>query len=163
MWETISSSDEISRFMEKVYYFHDSCVKEMSYISGAYVNDSLAMHPLNDRRILRVVIQWQFDENSMIEMEFQGLKYLKLFPVDPYYYTCEILGSAMLLKDGDIYWCDCGDVTEDDLDDYKGTLICASKLRWRAIENHMGEKTFYHSDVEDQSEPTRETRNLRRS
>ena len=153
MWETISSSDEISQFMERVYDFHDSCVKEMSYISGAYVDDSLSMYPLNDRRI---------DENSMIEMEFQGLKYLKLFPVDPYY-TCEILDSAMLLKDGDIYWCDCGDVTEADLDDYKGTLICASKLRWRAIENHMGEKTFYHSDVEDQSEPTRETRNLRRS
>ena len=162
MWETISSSDEISRFMERVYDFHDSCVKEMSYISGAYVGDSLSMYPLNDRRILRVIIQRQFDENSMIELEFQGLKYLKLFPVDPYY-TCEILDSAMLLKDGNIYWCDCGDVTEDDLDDYKGTLICASKLRWRAIENHMGEKTFYHSDVEDQSEPPRETRNLRRS
>ena len=162
MWETISSSDEISRFMEKVYYFHDSCVKEMSYISGAYVNDSLAMHPLNDRRILRVIIQRQFAEDPMIELEFQGLKYLRLFPVDESY-TCEILDSAMLLKDGDIYWCDCGDVTEADLGDYKGTLICASKLRWRAIENHMGEKTFYHSDVEDQSEPTRETRNLGRS
>ena len=99
----------------------------------------------------------------MIEMEFQGLKYLKLFPVDPYYYTCEILDSTMLLKDGNIYWCDCGDVSEDDLDDYKGTLICASKLRWRAIENHMGEKLFYHSDVEEQSEPSREPRNLRRS
>ena len=162
MWETISSSDEISRFMERVYDFHDSCVKEMSYISGAYVDDSLSMYPLNDRRILRIVIQGQFAEASMIELEFQGLKYLKLFPVDPYY-TCEILDSAMLLKDSDIYWCDCGDVTEDDLDDYKGTLICASKLRWRSIENHMGEKTFYHSDVEDQSEPTHETRNLRRA
>ena len=163
MWETISSSDEISRFMERVYDFHDSCVKEISYISGAYVDDSLSMYPLNDRRILRVIIQRQFGENSMIEMEFQGLKYLKLFPVDPYYYTCEILDSTMLLKGGNIYWCDCGDVSEDDLDDYKGTLICASKLRWRAIENHMGEKLFYHSDVENQSEPSREPRNLRRS
>ena len=162
MWETISSSDEISRFMERVYDFHDSCVKEMSYISGAYVGNSLSMYPLNDRRILRVIIQRQFDENSMIELEFQGLKYLKLFPVDPYY-TCEILDSTMLLKDGNIYWCDCGDVTEDDLDNYEGTLICASKLRWRAIENHMGEKTFYHSDVEDQSEPPRGTHNLRMS
>ena len=55
MWETISSSDEISRFMERVYDFHDSCVKEISYISGAYVDDSLSMYPLNDRRILRVI------------------------------------------------------------------------------------------------------------
>lgn len=60
MWETISSSDEISQFMEKVYYFHDSCIKEMNSISGAYVEDSLWMHPLNDRRILRVIIQRQF-------------------------------------------------------------------------------------------------------
>ena len=147
MWETISSSDEISRFMERVYDFHDSCVKEMNYISGAYVEDSLWMHPLNDRRILRVIIQRQFGENSMIEMEFQGLKYLKLFPVDPYYYTCEILDSTMLLKGGNIYWCDCGDVTEADLDDYEGTLICASKLRWRSVESPLGDKEFYHSDV----------------
>ncbi len=31
MWETISSRDERSQFMEKVYYFHDSCIKEMNY------------------------------------------------------------------------------------------------------------------------------------
>lgn len=65
--------------MERVYDFHDSCVKEMSYISGAYVDDSLSMYPLNDRRILRVVIQRQFDENSMIEMEFQGFKVPQAF------------------------------------------------------------------------------------
>ena len=127
MWETISSSDEISRFMERVYDFHDSCIKEMNYISGAYVEDSLWMHPLNDRRILRVIIQRQFAEDES--------------------YTCEILDSAMLLKDGSIYWCDCGDVTEADLDDYEGTLICASKLRWRSVESPLGDKEFYHSDV----------------
>ena len=39
------------------------------------------------------------------------------------------------------------DVTEADLDDYEGTLICASKLRWRSVESPLGDKEFYHSDV----------------
>mgnify|MGYP003465282732 CR=1 FL=1 len=52
-----------------------------------------------------------------------------------------------IMKDGNFYWCDCGNVSESDLDDYAGTLICASGFRWRSIENHMGDKAFYHSDV----------------
>ena len=146
MWEIIHTNVEILKFMESVCYFHDSCIKEISYISGAYVGENLSMHPLNDRRVLRVVIQRQYEKNSMIEMEFQGLKHLKLFPVDESY-TCEILDSTMIMKDGNIYWCDCGNVPESDLDDYTGTLICASGFRWRSIENHMGEKEFYHSAV----------------
>ena len=146
MWEIIHTNVEILKFMESVSHFHDSCIKEISYISGAYVSEKLSMHPLNDRRVLRVVIQRQYEKNSMIEMEFQGLKYLKLFPADESY-TCEILDSTMIMKDGNFYWCDCGNVSESDLDDYAGTLICASGLRWRSIENHMGDKAFYHSTV----------------
>ena len=146
MWKIISTNDEILEFMEKVCYFHDSCIKEINYISGAYVGENLSMFPINNRRLLRVIIQRQHKENYMIEMEFQGLKYFKLFPVDENY-TCEILDSTMIMKDENIYWCDCGNLSESDLDDYSGTLICASKLIWRSIENHMGEKEFYHSDV----------------
>ena len=146
MWETIHTNDEILKFMESVCHFHDSCIKEISYISGAYVSENLSMHPLNVRRVLRVVIQRQYEKDSMIEMEFQGLKHLKLFPVDESY-TCEILDSTMIMKDGNFYWCDCGNVSESDLDDYAGTLICASGFRWRSVENHMGDMAFYHSDV----------------
>lgn len=146
MWKTISTDDEILKFMEAVCYFHDSCIKEMSYISGAYVDANLSMFPLNNRRVLRVLIQRQYETNAVIEMEFQGLKYVKLFPVDEDY-TCEILGSAMMMKDGSIYWCDCADLSEADLDDYAGTLICASKLKWRTVENHLGNSEFYKALV----------------
>lgn len=146
MWKTISTNNEILKFMEKVCYFHDSCIKEISYISGAYVNENLSMHPLNSRRVLRVVFQRQYNENSMIEMKFEGLKYLKLFPVDESY-TCEILNSTLIMRDGNIYWCDSGNLSESDLDNYAGTIICASELKWRSIEKHMGEKEFYYSVV----------------
>ena len=97
MWRTISTNDDVLKFMETMCYFHDSCIKEMSYLSGAYVSDNLSMYPLNDQRILRVVIQRQSEKDSMVEMEFRGLKLLKLFPVDENQ-TCEISSSTMLIS-----------------------------------------------------------------
>ena len=105
-WNEITDENSLKEFMERVSFFHDSCIKEMHYLSGAYVNENLDMYPVNDRRILRVIIQRQYEEDSMIEMEFQGLKYLKLFPVDERY-SCEILDSNIILKEDCIIWTDC--------------------------------------------------------
>lgn len=142
MWNEIVDEKDIQSFMNKVSFFHDSCIKEMRYYSGAYVDDNLAMYPINDKRILNVIIQRQVEELSMIELQFVGLEYLNLFPTNEEY-TCEILDSKMFIKDDFIYWCDCGTFSENDFEDYEGTLACASKLRWRAIENRMGKEEFY--------------------
>ncbi len=144
MWHEITNKKDLSNFMNDMCHFHDSCIKELKYSSGAYVGQDLFMYPFNDRRILTVIIQRQFRENSMIEMEFQGLKFLKLFPIGEGY-TCEILDSAMFLKDGCFYWCDDGDVSEADLEDYSGTMICAEKFRWRTIENRIDNEEFYRA------------------
>ena len=109
-WNEITDENSLKEFMERVSFFHDSCIKEMHYLSGAYVNENLDMYPVNDRRILRVIIQRQYEEDSMIEMEFQGLKYLKLFPEDERY-SCEILDSNIILKEDCIIWSDCEDKT----------------------------------------------------
>ncbi|MBQ8975697.1 MAG: hypothetical protein IJ072_08275 [Oscillospiraceae bacterium] len=142
MWNYINDALSIKAFMEKVDYFHDSCIKEMKYLSGAYVQEHFSMYPVNDKRLLCVVIQLQKRELPMIELVFEGLRYLKLFPADEEY-TCEILDSAMFLKDDCIYWCDSGDICEENLNSYEGTLICAKKLKWRIVEGCMGEGEFY--------------------
>lgn len=146
MWHEINSENDLIQFISDMSYFHDSCIKEMSYLSGAYVSENLSMFPLNNSRVLRVLMQRQYEKDSMIEMEFQGLKFLKLFPVDEKY-TCEILDSTMLWKDSFIYWCDCGGLSKADVDDYTGTSICASKLRWRSIRNCMGSREFYRTNL----------------
>ena len=142
MWNEIIDEKDIHNFMNEVGFFHDGCIKEMRYYSGAYVDNKMAMYPVNDKRILNVIIQRQYEDLSMIELQFIGLKYLNLFPNNEEY-TCEILDSKMLIKDGFIYWCDCGELSEEDFKDYEGTLICAAKLRWRAIENRMGQEEYY--------------------
>ena len=110
-WNEITDENSLKEFMERVSFFHDSCIKEMHYLSGAYVN------------------------------EFQGLKYLKLFPADERY-SCEILDSNIILKEDCIIWSDCEDKTELE-DGDTGTLVCASKLRWRSIFGYMGEKNYW--------------------
>lgn len=123
MWHEITNENDLKSFMGMHDSFHDSCIKELKYISGAYVDNDLSMYPINDRRSLKIIIQRQSEKSAVIEIEFIGLKYLKLFPVDENY-TCEMLDVTMLLKNDSVYWCDCGGMTEYDIDNYKGTVIC---------------------------------------
>ena len=144
MWNEINSHEDLNNFMDMHYSFHDSCVKELKYISGAYVHADLSMHPINDRRVLKIIIQRQFKNPSVIELEFIGLKYIKMFPNDENY-TCEILDATMILKEDCIFWCDCGGLSEADLENYTGTVICASKVRWRAADEYIGPNEVYTS------------------
>ena len=131
MWKNIKDKNDLADLMKTFGDFHDSCIKEMNYISGAYVNADLSMYAVNDKRILQVIIQRQYDNPCEIVMEFKGLKYLRLRPNDENY-TCEILDATMMLIDDGVIWCDCGGLSEADIESYEGTVICASELRWKA-------------------------------
>ena len=142
MWNDIANENDLKNFMDAMYGFHDSCIKEIKYISGAYVNEKLSMSPVNSQRILSVIIQRQFENPSVVEMQFVWLKYLKLFPNDENY-TCEILDATMIFKEDCIYWCDCGGLSVKDVESYTGTTICASKVRWRAVDEYIGPNEIY--------------------
>lgn len=150
MWNEIKSDDDLKRLKSSLACFHDSCIKEMHYISGAFVNERLAMIPINKDRVLRVVFQRQYCEDSVIELEFAGLKHLQLMPVDEEY-TCEILDASLFRQNGWIYWCDCDGLSEEDLAQFSGTFICASDLRWRALERSLGEQPIYQHSTGDGS------------
>lgn len=144
MWNIINDNADIEQFMALTCALHDSCIKEVHYLSGAHVTETLSMKPINDQRRLRIIIQRQFIDMPTIELEFRGLKYLKLFPNDPNY-TCEIHDSSLYKKNDCIYWCDCGELSEAELDNYCSTFVCASELRWRYFANYLGEKAFFQS------------------
>lgn len=141
MWNELNTTKEIKDFMIEVNYFHDSCIKEVKYTSGAYVDKELYMQPVNSLRVLSIIIQRQFKENSMIELEFRGLKFFDLYPVGEEY-TCEISNSSLFVKDGYIYWCD-DDFSSANERRYEKTVVCASNLRWRPIFGHMGNEDYF--------------------
>ena len=142
MWNTIKTEEDIKVFMEQIVFFHDSCIKEMSYVSGAYMNKDCSMYPINDCRNLKMIIYRQFEDFPAIELEFMGIRYLKLYPATDNY-TCEILGAALFFKDGLIYWCDDDFITPDNMNDYQRTIVCAESLRWRSIGKFFGNDPFY--------------------
>ena len=145
MWNNIKNEADLQEFMNIHQGFHDSCIKEFKYISGAYIEGKW-MHPVNDQRILKLVIQGPFEHGHAVEIEFSGLKSLRYFPCDDDY-TCEILDSTVILKDDCIYWCDCGGLTEEDVETeaYQGFAVCAAKARWRAASEYTGSKEVYTS------------------
>ena len=132
MWNEIQDEQALEEFAALAEHFHDGCVKELRYISGAYVDANLNMYPLNDRRALRMAIQCQSREHPVIELEFAGLKTLSLSPVGTDY-TCEIAEAVMRMEDGCFYWSDGGDTT-----------VCAEKMRWRMLgEDRLGDQEIY--------------------
>ena len=130
MWNKVIDDKTRTVLLEEAGFFHDTCLTELRYISGAYVGKDLAMYPINDKRKVNVFIQRQEVERNTIELEFSGIEYLKLFPYDEEY-TCEIFGVTLILEDGNIFWCDCDGISKEEFPDYRGISICASELRWR--------------------------------
>lgn len=131
-WNEINTEKELDEFLKAFDDFHDSCIKELKYISGAYVNKKLEMHPINDERRLYMIVQSQYSNVTTIEIEFSKLTELRLRPIDETY-TCEILSSSMFFENGKIYWSD-SEMFKNDRELYEGTWICAEKIRWRAID-----------------------------
>jgi hypothetical protein len=141
MWNKILTKNDIDKLMQTFGDFHDSCIKEIKYMSGAYVNFNLGMHAINDKRILHMIFQRQCKNPTAIEMRFIGLNKLTLIP-NNLEYTCEIFEASMMIKNDGIYWFDCADDCED-LSDYNGTYLCAENVEWRIADEYIGESEVY--------------------
>lgn len=114
---SINSKRDIEKLMEEYNYFHDSCISEISYESGANVNEDLSMHPINDKRILKVVFQRQENPRNL-EIKFNKLIRLNLAP-ESEECDCIIFGSTMEIKDGNIYWINEENIPVDRIDNYR--------------------------------------------
>ena len=141
MWYDIKTQLDIDVFTNRFFSLHDSCIKEIKYYSGAYVDENYAMYPVNSKGILNVIIQRQYEIDSVIELEFSGLEYINLYTNQNF--SCEILESKFILKDDNIYWIDDANVNFDEFNDYKRTLVCAKKLKWRVLNIPMGNRKLY--------------------
>lgn len=111
---SINSKRDIEILMEEYNYFHDSCISEINYESGAYVNEDLSMQPINDKRILKVVFQRQGNPRNL-EIKFNKLIRLNLVP-ESEDYDCTIFGVTLEIKDGNIYWINGEDISFDRID-----------------------------------------------
>jgi len=142
MWNEIIKENDIKKLMTEYGFFHDACIKEIKYISGAFVNSDLSMSPFNIDGVLSIIFQRQYENPTVIEMEFCGLKNLHLISSKEGN-TCIIYGASLSLNDGLFYWGD--SINIEDFQSYKGTWICSDKIRWRNADEYIGNQEIYKS------------------
>jgi len=146
MWNEIFTEEDISNLMGLFGDFHDSCIKEIRYVSGAFVNHNLSMNPVNNMRMVDMVVQRQYRNPMAIVIRFTGVKMLHLAPHDDKY-TCEIHGASMFIKNENIYWADCCEAINE-IESYDGTWICADKAQWRIIDECIGSNNVFDAKYE---------------
>ena len=132
MWNEIHTEDDINNLMNSYGHFHDSCIKEIRYVSGAFVGADMCMNPMNTLRTVDVIFQRQNRNYTTIVIRFLRLDTLHLSPQKENY-SCEIHNAMIFFKDNLVYWLD-GLTTESEIEDYSGTWLCAEKLQWRVID-----------------------------
>jgi len=146
MWREIKTKEDIDALMNTFGAFHDSCLKELVYISGSYVNDDCSMKPTDDLRIVRVIFQRQYRNPIAIELEFSKLVILNLSPAMENH-SSDIYNASFFWEGEYIYWADSKEFTEY-REGYDGTWVCARKARWRPRQDAVGSDSIYQIDNE---------------
>ncbi|MDD2268460.1 MAG: hypothetical protein PHY15_02785 [Eubacteriales bacterium] len=131
-WNYIETQEDAESLMEQVSGFHDSVLKELNYISGAYVDSNKSMYPKADLRKVAMCFESQWCQP--IEMIFEGVTTLNLRPSGDNYDSI-IFGASLYVKDASVFFCD--DYLEKIDRSYEGTWITAYSLRWRFITDEI--------------------------
>jgi hypothetical protein len=149
MFNKISTQDDVQELMKKFGSFHDSCIKELRYISGGYVSKGYSdqnrpMYPLNSKRSVNIIFQSQNADYSVIEMKFDYIQKLNLVPRNEDY-DC-VIYDASLVKIGDLfYWSEWGDFKIEDIINENRTWISSKEVHWRQLpEEFLGDKLIYN-------------------
>jgi len=141
----INTQEDIQELMNKFGFFHDSCIKEIKYISGGYVSKKVSdknrtMCPVNSIRSVYIIFQSQNTDCSVIEMKFDFIQKLNLVPRNEDY-DC-IINDASLVKINNLfYWSEWESFDIEDIEIENGTWISSKEVGWRQLpEECLGDK-----------------------
>jgi len=128
-WNYTEAQEDVNFLLEQTSGFHDSVIKDLSYVSGSYVDDNKAMYCTDSVRTVTIRFDSQWCRS--IEMVFEGVTALNLRPsVDNHF--SYIYSASLFLRNATIFFCDehMNDVDKT----YEGTWIESYSLRWRFYE-----------------------------
>lgn len=126
MWKEIKSEKDIELFMKEVVSFHDSCIREIYYNSGTYVNKNRGMI-INTNPTMYIRFDTQISE-QFIQFE------LELGKVDKYsmnidlQFTLEIYSATFLKKDNWFYW-----YSDEYADEESVYMFRCQTVKWRIL------------------------------
>ncbi len=101
MLNKIKTEKDIELFMKKVNNFHDSCIKELKFVSGTYVDGDLSMI-MNTKPCVAIIFQRQSEVLTTFELR---LEYVENICVNTdLSASSEIYEAHLELKNNKFYW-----------------------------------------------------------
>jgi len=141
-WNVINSQVDIDNLMECFGGFHDSCLKEIWFTTGTYVNEDLSMSMINEPSA-RAIFQRQGKAPSVIEIEFNNIVKINIKPVYEGYST-DIFSAIINKVDDTYYWADWdGWSLQKSNGENECTWIASKQIKWRERDNLLGGKKIY--------------------
>lgn len=125
-WNYVENPGDAGRLLGEFCGFHDSVLRELSYISGAHANEDGSMCPVDDVR--RVTMEFDCQWSPGVELVFEGVTALNLRPAEDNYMS-DLYGVSLRVADAQVFFADTEGVEE--FPPETGTWISAYSLRWR--------------------------------
>ncbi len=128
-WNYLESQEDIDYLMNEYKGFHDSVIKEISYISGDYVdNAGMCLSTIGSKKI-KVI--FNSDWAKEIEIILLSPRVCHIAPGDENY-TSDLYEASIFIKDCVVYFYD--SYIENIEDDYPDTYFKSLGFMWRYVE-----------------------------
>lgn len=126
-WNYIECQEDIDRLMGEFSGFHDSVLKEFSYITGDYISSEGHMC-LSESGSKQIKIIFESDWAKPIEMILLAPKFIQLVPPAENY-LANLFDASIFIKDCMVYFYD--SYMESIPSQYNGSYFSAMGMRWR--------------------------------
>ena len=132
LFNNISDKSSIDYLMHMFNGFHDSCIKEIRYVSGTYVDRNRAINPFDSIKTAAVIFQSQSAAIRTIEMKFEKVHRLILCPKGEDE-DAIIYGASIKKYNGLLYWSSIDDAELTELESNEFTWISSEKISWTVL------------------------------
>jgi hypothetical protein len=136
-WENINTNDDIKKVMLLFDNFHDSCIKEISFKSGTYVDTDLSMVMVN-KTVAHIIFERTSNKTPGLEFMLEGIVKMSI-NINPLE-SLEIQEACFIKKENLLYWFD--DLNGEKNKDSCNWFSCQS-IRWRERKDTLGEKYLF--------------------
>ena len=142
-WQIIKSQIDVDYINDVFDNFHDSYLKELCFSSGSYIDVDRSMNE-NNEPIARFLFQRQWENPSVIEIEFRDIIQINIKPQSENEFS-DIIISHLYLNNDIFFWSARDyEIHEDEKNAY--TWIAAKQIRWRVRDELLGNSKIYMQD-----------------
>lgn len=130
-WIELKSQESIDNFMNEFYGFHDSCIKECSYVTGMLVDENKKSMGYNkDSSNIKLIVQSQWYDT--IEIFFEYIKEANIYTYNNDNYFNDIFGATFYIENDLVYWANISNWNHSSPSENVTYIVCEN-VKYRKI------------------------------